>query len=257
MRLFSTGRALSREQRVTTWQVVSALLRYPEDELVDALPAIREAALSGDVPHGDEIVALIDDWSARELIELQTEYVQLFDLGRQSSLYLSWHQYGDRRQRGLVLLKLKRAYQEHDMNPVEDELPDWLPLMLEFAAAAPEPAGVELLQKWRAPIEVVRKVLHEQGRPQAALFDAISATLPKLGSNIVEAVEQLLAQGPPDEEVGLEPFGPGNEMPSGLELPLPAGDPAAVACGHDPAAGLFDESAAGRPDAPTTTGGPR
>lgn len=250
MRLFATGRAMEREQRVATWQIVSALLRYPEDELVAALPAIRAAVLDARVPEADRVVALIDDWSTRELIDLQTEYVELFDLGRQSSLYLSWHQYGDRRQRGLVLLKLKRAYQEHDMNPVEDELPDWLPLMLEFAAAAPDPAGVELLQKWRAPIELVREVLHERERPQAALFDALSATLPKLGSNLRETVEQLLAQGPPDEEVGLEPFGPGNELPSGLEMPPAMTD-------EFPGA-LQAEAGAGAPDAAqTTTGGPR
>lgn len=238
MRRLSYGRAVGLEQRVATWQVVSALLRYPDEELVAALPAIREAVLAERIPEADQIVALIDDWSSRELIDLQTEYVELFDLGRQSSLYLSWHQYGDRRQRGLVLLKLKRAYQEHDMNPVEDELPDWLPLMLEFAAFAPDPAGVELLQKWRAPIELVRRVLQDKQRPQAALFDAVSATLPKLGSNLRESVEQLLAQGPPDEEVGLEPFGPGNELPSGLELPLP-------------------EQAGAPIDAQTTTGGHR
>lgn len=238
MRRLSYGRAIGHEQRVATWQVVSALLRYPDEELVAALPAIREAVLAERIPEADQIVALIDDWSSRELIDLQTEYVELFDLGRQSSLYLSWHQYGDRRQRGLVLLKLKRAYQEHDMNPVEDELPDWLPLMLEFAVFAPDPAGVELLQKWRAPIELVRRVLQDKQRPQAALFDAVSATLPKLGSNLRESVEQLLAQGPPDEEVGLEPFGPGNELPSGLELPLP-------------------ESAGAPIDAQTTTGGHR
>ncbi|MBI5309528.1 MAG: nitrate reductase molybdenum cofactor assembly chaperone [Actinobacteria bacterium] len=224
-------RSLGLEQRVATWHVVSALLRYPDEDLIAALPAIREAAIAERVVEVESIAKLIDDWSARDLIDLQTEYVERFDLGRQSSLYMSWHQYGDRRQRGLVLLKLKRAYQENDMHPVEDELPDWLPLMLEFAAFAPDPAGADLLQKWRAPIELVRKVLHDQGQPQAVLFDALSATLPKMGSNLRETVEQLLAQGPPDEEVGLEPFGPGNEMPSGQsapQMPIPT-----AAGGHD------------------------
>jgi nitrate reductase delta subunit len=208
------GRGISGQCRVATWKIVSALLRYPEPELLEALPAIRAAALEQEIPQAERIAALIDDWSARDLIDLQAEYVEVFDLGRRSSLYLTWHQYGDRRQRGLVLLKLKRTYQEHGMDPVEDELPDWLPLMLEFAAAAPEPAGVELLQKWRAPIELVREVLNDDGRPQAALFDALSGTLPKLNAGLRESVEQLLAQGPPDEEVGLEPFGPDNDMPS-------------------------------------------
>lgn len=207
-------RRVSHEQQVATWQIASALLRYPDEDLLAALPAIRAAALDGGIPQADAIAELVDQWSARELTELQAEYVEAFDLGRQRSLYMSWHQYGDRRQRGLVLLKLKRTYQAHDLSPVEDELPDWLPLMLEFAVAAPAPAGEELLQKWRAPIELVRKVLSDEGRIQAVLFDALSATLPKLGAGLRESVEQLLAQGPPDEEVGLEPFGPDSDLTS-------------------------------------------
>ncbi len=202
------GRKNNHDAHVAAWRIASALMRYPNAELVAALPAIRAAAIDQKVPHTDEITRLIDVWSDRELIELETEYVEIFDLGRSTSLYLTWHQYGDRRQRGLVLSKLKREYMTHGMNPVENELPDWLPLMLEFAAAAPEPAGAELLEKWRAPIELIRKVLREQERPQAVLLDLVSATLPKLGSNVRETVERLLAEGPPEEEVGLEPFGP-------------------------------------------------
>lgn len=216
---------------VETWSIVSALLRYPDAELVAALPAIRAAALAERIPHADEIAALIDDWTSRDLTGLQAEYVEVFDLGRSTSLYVTWHQYGDQRQRGLVLLKLKRAYQEHGMSPVEDELPDWLPLMLQFAAMAPAPAGVELLDKWRAPIELVRRALHDQERPQAVLLDAVSATLPKLGANVKAAVEKLLTDGPPEEKVGLEPFGmaaaaPEEAIPSALELiPTTTGGP--------------------------------
>lgn len=198
----------THESRVAAWRVASALLRYPDAELVAALPSIREYALSRQVPRAREIARLIDGWLEREPMELESEYVEIFDLGRSTSLHLSWHQYGDQRRRGLVLSKLKREYMAHGLNPVEDELPDWLPLMLAFAATAPDPAGAELLERWRAPIELIRKVLHEQSRPQAVLFDLIADTLPKLGGNVREAVERLLAEGPPGEEVGLEPFGP-------------------------------------------------
>lgn len=208
-------RGLARERRVAAWRVTSALLRYPDELLMAALPAVRETALEERIPHADEVAALIDSWHGRDLLELQSEYVEVFDLGRRTSLYMTYHQYGDRRQRGLVLSKLKREFQSHGMAPVEDELPDWLPLMLEFAALAPEPAGGDLLESWRAPIELVRKALHDQGRPEATLLDCVSATLSKLGPSVREAVERLLAEGPPGEDVGLEPFGPDNEMPSG------------------------------------------
>lgn len=201
---------------VDAWNIASALLRYPDEHLVAALPQIREEALATGIPHAKKVAELIDSWTGRDLIELQSEYVEVFDLGRSTSLYMTWHQYGDRRQRGLVLLKLKRAYQENGMFPVEDELPDWLPLMLQFAVTAPPPAGSDLLENWRAAIELVRKALHEQQRPQAVLLDVVSSTLSKLGPNVQAIVERLLAEGPPEEEVGLEPFGPGSEMPSAV-----------------------------------------
>lgn len=218
----------STERRGAAWRVSSALLRYPDEALLAALSAIRETALEARIPHADEVVSLIDAWRSRELIELQAEYVEVFDLGRGSSLYMTWHQYGDSRQRGLVLSKLKREFQSHGMAPVEDELPDWLPLMLEFAALVPEPAGGELLENWRAPIELVRRALHDQDRPEAVLLDCVSATLSKLGPSLRETIERLLAEGPPGEEVGLEPFGPDNDLPSGVnpfaQSPVTTGD---------------------------------
>lgn len=213
------GRKDRHQASAEAWNIASALLRYPDESLVAALPAIKQSALDQRIPCALKVAELIESWQAmsslgRGLIELQEEYVAVFDLSRSTSLYMTWHQYGDRRQRGLVLLKLKRLYEEHGMAPVEDELPDWLPLMLQFAAAAPPPAGSDLLENWRAALELVRKALHDQDRPQAVLLDVISATLPKIGPNVQKVVEKLLAEGPPEEEVGLEPFGPGNEMPA-------------------------------------------
>lgn len=223
-------RKMAQETMRDTWKVTSALLRYPAEPLFAALPAIREATLGANIPEGEAIVELIDRWSERQPSELQAEYVQTFDLGKRAALHVSWHQYGDRRQRGMVLLKLKRRYQQFDMTPIEDELPDWLPLMLEFAAEAPAPEGVSLLQEWRAAIELIRRDLTEQGSDWAVLLDAISATLPKLGADVRTAVEKLIAEGPPGDEVGLEPFGPDNDVPSGWSPAAPHYEPEQTAC---------------------------
>ncbi|MBJ7348929.1 MAG: nitrate reductase molybdenum cofactor assembly chaperone [Thermoleophilaceae bacterium] len=200
------------QDHLDAWHVCSALLRYPDAELIAALPAVRESLVDADFPHAQLIRQLVDGWLLREAIDLQTEYVATFDLGKGTSLYLTWHQYGDRRQRGMELLRLKRTFQEFGMAPVEDELPDWLPLMLEFAVLAPQGIGTKLLEDWRAPLEIVRLALREQESPYVVLLDAISATLSKLGPNLRETIERLLAEGAPGEEVGLEPFGPDSEM---------------------------------------------
>ena len=186
---------LNHEARARTWEVCSALLRYPSEELAAALPAIADAARELQVSEGADIAALAERWQNTDLTALQAEYVEVFDLGRSRSLYLSWHQYGDRRQRGMVLLKLKRQFREHGYGPVTDELPDWLPMVLEFAAAAPDPVGRELLEQWRAPVELIRGNLKERGDERAVLLDAISATLSKLGSDIQAAVTRLLEEG--------------------------------------------------------------
>ena len=216
------GRRQDETAQRESWRVASALLRYPDEELLSALPSIREAVEQSKIPSRREITALIDKWQSQRSLELQEQYVTTFDLAKRCALHVTWFQYGDQRQRGMVLLKLKRRYMEFDLMPLESELPDWLPLMLEFAAAAPSPEGVSLLQEWRAAIELIRRALDEDDSPYLVLLDAIAATLPKLGSNLREAVDRLIEEGPPGDEVGLEPYGPDNEIPAGF-APLAQG----------------------------------
>lgn len=221
------GRRVAHEDRVRAWEIAAALLRYPDAALLAALPQIAAAAgeLRGEPAR--EVAALARAWSARELLDLQREYVEVFDLDRRSALHVSWHRYGDKRQRGVVLLGLKRRFEAHGFTPAGEELPDWLPMMLEFAARAPEPAGLEMLEAWRPSIELIRRTLRDAGRDQVAILDLVSAVLPKLGGGVEKAIARLLAEGPPDEDVGLEPYGPDSEMGllSGDLLPgeLPAG----------------------------------
>lgn len=218
------GRRNDSEQRRLSWRVASALMRYPDEELLRALPAIRDAVENSRVAQRKELLELIDSWSGSQPLELQRRYVDTFDLDKNRALHLSWFQYGDQRQRGMVLLKLKRRYMRFDLLPEESELPDWLPLMLEFAAEAPDPEGVSLLQEWRAAIELIRRSLDDEGSEYTVVIDLVRSTLPRLGANVREAVDRLIAEGPPGDEVGLEPFGPDYElgsdglMPSAFEL---------------------------------------
>ncbi len=191
-----------------TWQVVGALLRYPDARLVAALPSIRDAALTERIPHAHEVAELVDAWNALPIGQLQARYVERFDMHRSCSLDMSWHQFGDRRQRGLVLLNLVQTYQRHGFGPVSGDLPDWLPLMLEFAAEAPGSAGRDLLTDWRTAIELVRRELREMQAPEVVLFDALSSSLGPVDHGLLATVERLLADGPPGEDVGLQPFGP-------------------------------------------------
>ena len=104
--------------------------------------------------------------------------MRTFDFDRRASLHLTYHTHGDRRQRGLELVRLKRRYREAGLPLEGGELPDYLPVLLEFAALAPE-EGAELLGELRTPLELVRARLHEPRARTPALLDALVAALPR------------------------------------------------------------------------------
>jgi nitrate reductase delta subunit len=95
------------------------------------------------------------------------------------------------------------------------ELPDHLTVMLAFAALAPRGHGEALLTEHRPAIELLRLSLHDLGSPYAHVLDALAAGLPPLTVTERGEVTRLAREGPPDEAVGLEPYGPPEAMPTG------------------------------------------
>jgi nitrate reductase molybdenum cofactor assembly chaperone NarJ/NarW len=194
-------------------KLASLLLQYPSEEL---WAARRE--LGGEIealPGGRRREALRRFLGAVEgqaLAECQRRYVETFDFSRRNSLYLTYHRWGDLRQRGLALLRLKQRYAEAGLELADGELPDYLPVMLEFSALNTE-AGVEALGEHREALELVRSSLRDEGSPYAELLDAVVAELPSLTRRQAARAARLAADGPPSEEVGLEPFAPPEVMP--------------------------------------------
>lgn len=186
---------------MSAYKLCSLLLQYPTEEFRAGHDEL--AAAADDIP---ELRALVARYGQAPLAELQEEYVRTFDFDRQAGLHLTYHTHGDRRQRGLELVRLKRRFAEAGLALTDEELPDYLPVLLEFAALAPE-HGEPLLAELRGPLELVRSRLHEAGSPYAPVLDTIVARLPKLTAAQAEAVRRLALEGPPTELVGLEPFG--------------------------------------------------
>jgi nitrate reductase molybdenum cofactor assembly chaperone NarJ/NarW len=197
-------------------KLASLLLQYPSAELREAAGASRELGLE---PASGRQAARLREFCAwyadTPLGELERGYVEAFDFTKQCSLHLTYHVHGDRRQRGVAMLRLKEAYREAGFEPPGDELPDFLPLMLEFAALALAGAGIALLEEHRVSIELVRAGLEREASPFAALLDSVVDALPRLSSRNLARVRRLAADGPPHEEVGLEPFAPPEVMPVG------------------------------------------
>jgi nitrate reductase delta subunit len=197
------------------YKLLSVLLRYPDERLAAAHDELA-AAVAG-LPRSPEKEPLkrrfLHYLLATDPLELAQSYVETFDLHRRSSLYLGWYLHGDTRKRGMALLRLKRLYAAAGLELAADELPDYLPLVLEFAALAPAGAGETLLREHRASLELLRANLHEAASPYAHLLDAVCAGLPRLSAVERERVRRLAADGPPSEQVGLEPFAPPEVVP--------------------------------------------
>lgn len=201
-------------ERVHPLKLGSLLLQYPSEELREAAAAARELEIAP--ARRGQAQALHDfcGWyAARPAGELQGFYVDAFDFTKQCSLHLTYHVHGDRRQRGMAMLKLKESYRDAGFEPPGDELPDYLPLMLEFAALAPDGAGVDLLEDNRVSIELIRAGLEREQSPFSPLLGVVVAGLGRLSSQKLGRIRRLAAEGPPSEEVGLEPFAPPEVMP--------------------------------------------
>ncbi len=192
--------------------VAGRCLDYPDAELVASLPGMRQAlAEHGESPATTGLVSLLDHLGSGGLQELQRTYVDTFDLSRKHALYLSYWTDGDTRRRGEVLGRFKTAYRSSGaVVDTHGELPDYLPMVLEFAARVDADAGRDMLQEYRASLELLRIALLEKQSAYAGAVVAVCATLPGESPPDRAAVMEMVGMtGPhPTEAVGLEPYDP-------------------------------------------------
>jgi nitrate reductase delta subunit len=170
------------------------------------LDGLHAGAIALPAPAGPALVSFVDHLRGTPPIELAAYYVETFDLRRRNCLHLSYYAFGDTRKRGMALLRFKHAYRAAGVELGEHELPDHLAVVLEFAATVDPVAGRRLLVEYRPVVELLRLSLQERESPYAAVLEAVCATLPELNVAERRRVAELAAEGPPEEEVGLEPF---------------------------------------------------
>ena len=210
-------------ERLDPDKLASLLLQYPTVELREALASVERDDLRGLRRSRGAVARLLELYATASTGELDRLYTETFDFSKQRSLHLTYHLHGDSRQRGIALLRLKQAYEAAGFELSSAELPDYLPLMLEFAALVPA-AGRELLAQHAVSIELVRASLRRDDNPYAGAFDLVAERLPGLSRRELAKLRRLAAEGPPTEQVGLEPFAPPEVMGGGEGMPgAPAG----------------------------------
>jgi len=190
------------------WALLSLLLRYPDDRV---LAAAGDVTMLPPGPVRDALERFVAGWTR----DRAATYVETFDLRRRASLHMTYYAHGDTRERGMALLRLKKLYRAAGLPLDSGELPDHLTVMLAFAALAPDGYGEALLAEHRPAIELLRLSLHDLSSPYAHVLDALAACLPALSVTERGEVARLAREGPPEEAVGLQPYGPPEAMPTG------------------------------------------
>jgi len=194
-----------RDQRLL-WRIAALLLDYPSAPTLAMTDQLITAA--GELPEsvGEPLLRVLHEFRAADPLQLAVRYVETFDMRRRASLHLTYYAYGDTRKRGMALLRFKHAYRQAGLQLGDEELPDFLPVVLEFAATVDQLQGERLLAEHVPVLELLRLSLADTGSPYALVLTAILATLPPISTADRRRIAELAAQGPPEEEVGLEPF---------------------------------------------------
>lgn len=159
-----------------TLRVASHLLRYPDAQLRAQLPALRaalarESALRS--ARREELYELIARLQAQDPLAAEAAYVELFDRGRATSLHLFEHVHGDSRERGPALVDLARTYAQAGLYLAPDELPDFLPVVLEFASTLAPAEACAFLGELAHLLNALVAALTARRSPYACVLGAL------------------------------------------------------------------------------------
>jgi nitrate reductase delta subunit len=186
---------------MSIYPILSALLDYPDEALIEALDEI-DAALGAWPDAARELAPLVAALGSRPLIESQEEYVATFDRNPSHSLHLFEHVHGESRARGQAMVDLLDEYRSLGLDVSADELPDYVPLFLEVLGLVDADRAQSLLNDAIHVLSALGERLERSESPYAGVF----AVLRRLAT--VEP--QPLAQPPVrDMDEALERFGTG------------------------------------------------
>ena len=185
----------SRESRAATFMIAAALLDYPGQEWDDILTEVAST------------LAQLPAEAAAEFSQfLEEAYVETFDQKRRCCLELTYYATGDTRQRGIALTIVRDLYAAVGWQLENDQLPDYLPNILELAARTEgeEHELVEaMLASHREGVEILHAALLSLSSPWAHVVAALRMALPEVDDATFARMQTLVRQGPPTEMVGM------------------------------------------------------
>ena len=161
-----------------TLKALAALLTYPEPALLEALPEIRDIVAAETLIGRNEqlrLAALVDELAAADIYDAQETYVDLFDRGRATSLHLFEHVHGDARDRGPAMVDLNALYARNGLVIAANELPDYLPAVLEYLSTRPVAEVRDMLGDCAHVLRAVGEALAGHDSRYSAVFGALLA----------------------------------------------------------------------------------
>lgn len=183
--------------RSVWFRLLSALLQYPDDALLRRLADMEaEAETLSSTESRAAIDAFLSYLKKTPPIRLRENYTAIFDMNPATTLNLTWHVYGDSEKRADALAGLQRVYDGAGWERITGELPDYLPLMLEFLSICPEPKDTGRIRDALNGIHPLIKRLESTAPAYVALIRSIAGMAKKHRGQ-----EEISGSSPVGEEV--------------------------------------------------------
>ncbi|HQN65138.1 MAG TPA: nitrate reductase molybdenum cofactor assembly chaperone [Methylophilus sp.] len=169
------------------YKLLSVLLEYPDQELVTHIPELQDFTannVEADAAEQKALQRFLQYLQETDLTSLQADYVKTFDMTAENSLHLTHHLFGDDKNRGPALIDLGELYKDYGVEVATNELPDYLPLILEFTAYLDDSEATVFLSDAKKVLGVLTENLTKADSPYAALLSIVEsrATLTKLAA---------------------------------------------------------------------------
>ena len=236
-----------------TLKVLSALLSYPTSDLLAAGDELKDIIRSEGLlshPHLKAVTGFIDDLAAHDIYDAQERYVFLFDRTRSLSLHLFEHVHGESRDRGQAMVDLLKLYEDAGYAATEKELPDFLPLFLEFASTRQPDEAIELIGQ---PVHVLAALKERLARRQSTYVVLFAALIALSKAKLDDELLARLRQEPDPDPDDLEALDAAWEEEEVVFGPKGAAD-----CGKDGLAARLRQATRPAPGMPQPeTGQPR
>lgn len=157
--------------------MLSRLMSYPTQELLDNLIEIEKVCHNLEdfsAKQKSDVNQLIQYLESISLLELQGKYVDAFDMNPSLSLHITHHLYGEESSRGTVLADLSAHYDKKGFHITDGELPDFLPLILEFLSVVSKQEAVDFINQASSALEKLRENLSQMKNPYVTILDILT-----------------------------------------------------------------------------------